>query len=1507
MKPNEDRREGLAIFLHFYTSKTYLRKSFIFYHEKEKTIHISGACLGTVRDVTVLLEYDESFWKLNGQPLSGDGYIIYKTPEEEELLIAMSFRKKQLGTQGRILLKEAFVSIGKAYQNKIFYDCFSFIEPVHISINKLKEAYFLENREQSNLYRRAKVYVNGRAVEGRIPLRKGDTIELLGLSVLFLKDILVCTVFFGDMRVALGKEQLTVLKESGFEAVNQSVSLIKKIVPEEQTLHEGEVEIEQPQPEKSMGNQPLLFTLGPSVTMVIPVLLMAWLGSAFMGGQEAGFYRMSVVMTGSAAFLSMFWGITSHYYRKRTGRRENEKRVENYLAYLQKTDQYLSRCHRENQTLLLQKYPDIRSYMGTAEKEEIYVYRNRNPGQKDFLFIRLGLGDIPFHMKVKLPVKNRELNLDPLIDKVYEISDRYRILQQVPVGIDLKENACVGFTGNGGIHGVLLQLLVQLAACHSSKQVKLCYFYQKEIPCQQEIADCIKWLPHVWDSKREIRFLAGNEKEAGELLPWLTKQLQLQAEKGHDICFYVIVTAEQNLIEGESIYNLLTEGSRKGKLSAVFLHPDREKLPAFCSCLVVKEKQREEILFYDKEFCRKQETILESCTAADAETYMRQMSGYGIQEKEQKNALHTQVTFLDLFGCRRVEELNSFTRWTENRTRDRIKAPIGIGNGNRPVYLDVHEKFHGPHGLAAGTTGSGKSELLQTYLLSLAVSFSPQDINFFIIDYKGGGMGNFLQKLPHCAGVISNLSGKQIKRALSSVRSENKRRQQQLSLGGVNHIDDYGEKFRNGLVSQPMPHLIVVVDEFAELKKEEPGFMQEIISVAQVGRSLGVHLILATQKPAGTVDDKIWSNSKFRLCLRVQDRQDSMDMLHRPDAANLIKAGQCYIQVGNHEVYQLFQAGYSGAGYMPDHKEEKGPYIVSNTGKRISDARKEETGLPTQSEAVISYIGKIASQTGAIKARNLWMPELAQHITLAEAKVFHTADASSPVTVILGVCDDPEQQKQYTVSYQPLRQGNLCLCGAPAVGKSTFLQTVLWQLCRNYEPWEVQFLMAAPDSAGVRCFEKMPHCLGNMKSGEEGEIFFYHLERLFQKRKEKLSGISFEQYLRRKEGKETFLFLIIDNFGSFRQMTADRYQTLIERLAGEGINYGIYLLITGLGTGSGEIPVKLFEKLKVTLTLEMSDRFQYGDVLRQYHSNVLPEENIKGRGLCKTGDRVLELQVPVLAEGDDYERIRQVEELEIEILHKKLSDTALPEKFPVLPKKPLYSKLLEQYEETGKEKKAGLPLGYDLETAYIAEIILEAGFSFVISGGTGSGKRNLLLCLMKGMDDRNKQIAVIDRKNIISGKEVPQKAIIMNHEKEFLNWSKEVFSEERNTAFKDCCLCLCDLADFTKMLQGQTDDMQWFREQLEKRIEQNSLFPIFILQQPGREMEAIGTPLYEWCVRNQWGIHLGGNAGGQRLLAFDDLDYSRQTKRELPGIGYLKTGPGTKTKRIRIPFYKGGE
>lgn len=256
-----------------------------------------------------------------------------------------------------------------------------------------------------------------------------------------------------------------------------------------------------------------------------------------------------------------------------------------------------------------------------------------------------------------------------------------------------------------------------------------------------------------------------------------------------------------------------------------------------------------------------------------------------------------------MFGVGRIEDLNIAERWRSNDPVTSLAVPIGIGTDGAEFMLDLHQKYQGPHGLVAGTTGSGKSEFLLTYVLSLAVNFHPDEVAFLLIDYKGGGLAGAFDDLqnqihlPHLIGTITNLDGAAINRSLISIQSEVLRRQKIFndakSLAGEGTMDIYSYQrlYRSGVVKEPMPHLFIISDEFAELKQQQPDFLDQLVSIARIGRSLGVHLILATQKPAGVVTDQILSNTKFRVCLKVQDRADSMDMLKRPEAAELRETG----------------------------------------------------------------------------------------------------------------------------------------------------------------------------------------------------------------------------------------------------------------------------------------------------------------------------------------------------------------------------------------------------------------------------------------------------------------------------------------------------------------------------------------------------------------------------------------------------------------------------------------
>ena len=216
-----------------------------------------------------------------------------------------------------------------------------------------------------------------------------------------------------------------------------------------------------------------------------------------------------------------------------------------------------------------------------------------------------------------------------------------------------------------------------------------------------------------------------------------------------------------------------------------------------------------------------------------------------------------------------VEDLDLKARWSASKVTKSMAAPVGVSKTGI-VMLDLHDKSSWS---ARSCCGNDRIWKNQRYCRRISFRWQrsnhPYEAAFVIIDFKGGGMVNQFAQLPHLLGAITNIDGNAINRSLKSIKAELQKRQKYFAQADVNHIDKYIRKYKAGEVSEPLPHLIIIVDEFAELKAEQPEFMKELISAARIGRSLGVHLILATQKPAGQVNEQIWSNSRFKLCLKV--------------------------------------------------------------------------------------------------------------------------------------------------------------------------------------------------------------------------------------------------------------------------------------------------------------------------------------------------------------------------------------------------------------------------------------------------------------------------------------------------------------------------------------------------------------------------------------------------------------------------------------------------------------
>lgn len=836
------------------------------------------------------------------------------------------------------------VTIGNAEKNDIQYNTRNLISREHAVISKRQGQYIIEDRSANG------IFVNSVRVVGSRQLVFGDCIHIFGLCLVFLGDVLAVNNYAENVKI--NAQKLVPYKEAPHSVLPRLEERRKKVIYHRSPrqiykIDKDTVEIEAPPSPKTLNKKPIGMLIGPSMTMALPMLLgcgLAIYGNKASGNTGSAFMYTGLVTAISSAVIGTIWALLNLYFDKKKNREEELHRFEAYGEYLIKCANQIKEKYEKNANSLRTMY---------LSAEECCRYNasnallwNRNVNHADFLSHRLGIGSMPFQVKVNVPKEKFTLINDSLAEKPAMIQQSYKQLHEVPICVDLLAHRMVGIVGGRKKQGaieVMHNLVAQIAASNCYTDVKMAFIYDESAD-ESASWEYLKWFPHVWAEDKKTRFVARNKTEAGDVLYEITRVLRTRAENraahtGFDkekvSCpQYVLFVADAQLLEGELIAKYITDEENRD-LVTVFLTDTYENLPNACDYIIQNDEHFQGMYGIDEDVDERVVVQFDRIADRQLELLARTLADIEVRETGSGGDIPSALTFFEMYDIRRPEELHVLDKWRKNRTYDNMKALVGQKAGGTPWYLDIHEKYHGPHGLIAGTTGSGKSETLQTYILSLALNFSPDDVGFFIIDYKGGGMANLFDGLPHMIGQISNLSGNQVKRAMVSIKSENKRRQRIFNEHGVNNINLYTRMYKNNEAVLPVPHMFIIIDEFAELKREEPDFMRELISVAQVGRSLGVHLILATQKPSGTVDDNIWSNSKFRLCLRVQDRQDSNDMLHRPDAAYITQAGRCYMQVGNDELFELFQSGYSGAVYDDELRDSKSEIarMVSTTGK----------------------------------------------------------------------------------------------------------------------------------------------------------------------------------------------------------------------------------------------------------------------------------------------------------------------------------------------------------------------------------------------------------------------------------------------------------------------------------------------------------------------------------------------------------------------------------------------
>lgn len=1133
--------------------------------------------------------------------------------------------------------------------------------------------------------------------------------------------------------------------------MNREAFYIQRAPRMKRTIPRGSVTIHRPEPEPTKPTFSLM-------TLILPLVVT-------IGGITAMVYLVpNANITYQLIFMSMM--MTSYLLpglmylsAKRQYRTKMEERKTSYLAQMELHREELEEVRREQKQTLMEIDPAPEVCWDLIAGRDGAMWA-RSPRDDDFLHVRMGTGEVPFGITVRPPDQDG-YKKDPLIEAAQQIEEDYRFVSGAPITLPLADAKVIGIVGDRTSQMNLVRTLaLHLSVHHSPDEVKLSAVFPEDRTTDWS---WMRWFPHAWDDSRQMRYLANNTAAVRMMFDYAYHVLQSRKVKARDersklqMPYWVFVMEDWERYEDEPLMHLLLNDAEAVSSCIILLSETRQQLPMQCKNII--EAHLGTAVLYQTVMTAKEEVVTRevhfvpdrvSLDLADGAA--RMMAPYRLK-KSSSGEIPNMLTLFDLFGVRRVEELDPVQMWAANRYPQSLPAPVGVRAGGKEVLLNIHDKIerkgHGPHGLIAGTTGSGKSEAIQSLIAGLALRYHPHDVAFMLIDYKGGGMSNTFEGLPHVVATITNLEGGNlIERARISLRAELERRQRLFNeAGNLQHIDEYFKSHMRE--KEPLPHLIIVIDEFAQLKKDHPDFMSELISVAAIGRTLGVHLILATQKPAGVVDDKIWSNSRFRICLRVQDDADSKDMLKVPDAAWITTPGRGYVQVGSNEMFELVQFAWSGAPYRPEGKRKKQEVPVSEvdlSGRRqawthlepaASGAAEEERAAPKQLKVFIDHLRDCAQAQGIKTLRGPWMPPLPEELMLEpllpadagwDGARWRSIRPDQRLRPVVGLVDDLALQRQDVLTL-PLEEGHLLVYGMPGTGKTTFLQTLIVSLVRMHVPDDLHVYIL--DFGRMhRDLAKLPH-VGDLLLEEDAEKIkrlFMRLSKEVNERKDRFAnaGVKTMRAYREATGEKLPAILVaVDGYVNFKSAYPDEHEEM-EPILREGANLGILFAVTV--NRVSDIFDKVRSNFALSLSFEMADPGDYYFAVGRPASPL--QDAPEGRGLAKGHVPPLEFQAALPAEGaNEFERTAALRRLASEMEQAWSGERApkvpvLPEEIPLLP-------LLEQAaEHSGAAGGLRLPIALLTETLETFHVSLSDGPHFLVGGRMESGKTAFLTACM---------------------------------------------------------------------------------------------------------------------------------------------------------------------------------
>jgi len=1095
-------------------------------------------------------------------------------------------------------------------------------------------------------------YLNGKRIS-ESSASFGDELYLVGLRIIIGNGFVAVNNPRNSVTVNLQEYKQQEFKPKEVEVEEESEELFSSAPRFKKSVHKKNIQIDPPPSAREEQGMPWAVVMGPSITMAFGSVFSSvyTVQNILSNNGDISSAMPTLVMAVCMVLGTIIWPIFAKRFEKRTQKAKEAREKRDYLSYLRSIQKEIDLEIEEQEKIICENNPSLDECIARVNGEKMTLWE-RSPRHDDFLDVMVGKGCLPASIEMSYQKRGVTEKATECSEHMLRLVESEKMLKDVPVTISFLKSKIVGVIGERrSVIDTAKGLLLELTALHNYSDLKIVFIFNEK---ERAIWNFAKWIPHTWNDEKTFHYVANDIEEAKELSN-LIANIRLDSESNDESPHYLIVAADRVLTDKIQAIKEFTQSPSKYKnISMLALYDERRFLPKGCSTICSIEGEK--IFLSDaNNITDKPLEITEPVRyEGTPEDIFVNMANIPLDVISKDGMLPTELSYFEMFQVGMPEYLDVLSRWEENDPVRSLAAPIGIDSNGYTINLDIHEKAHGPHGLIAGMTGSGKSEFIISYIASMAINYSPEEVAFVLIDFKGGGMADVFKDLPHLAGSITNLDGNELQRSFIAIESELEKRQSLFKAISeekkISNIDIYKyQKLRKEDKSlKPLPHLIIISDEFAELKQQHSDFMEQLIRIARIGRSLGVHLILATQKPDGVVDDQIKSNIKFKVCLKVQDKADSQSVIGRSDATLITNAGRFYLQVGYNEIFEYGQSPWSGSPYYPSeqyHQTNTKRIDVLNEQGRIiykiqPPEKKRPEGVPEkQIDALVGYLKDFSKEKGYV-CEKLWLEPL--YGPKEEENRAENDDEIRPFVLnpFVGLYDDLKNQKHKKLCVPLTNGGNAIVYGSSGSGKLSFLNRFILSLISDHTTDEVRIYAMDFDSGSLAAFDNAPH-IGKVVLSNDFEsvqaVFDTVMDELENRKVlfRKFGG-DYQNYIANSGEKVPNIVIVISNFMAF----TDEYsagEDSIAKIAREGKKYGIFVVITALdATAVRYSLVPLFSNLYV---LQQNNEDQYSSILGKT-GGIIPSKH-KGRGIFKKNDITYEFQTDMVFEEqkNTYEAI----------------------------------------------------------------------------------------------------------------------------------------------------------------------------------------------------------------------------------------------------------------------------